>query len=56
MGRFSHSWYRWSAPDLDGYAERGGGAAGLVIAAVWVLVAGSVIYLERRRLFPARQE
>jgi hypothetical protein len=43
-------------PDLDGYAERGGGAAGLVIAAVWVVLAGSVIYLERRRLFPAPQE
>jgi hypothetical protein len=42
-------------PDLDGYAERGGGAAGLVIAAVWVLIAGSVIYLGRRRLFPARE-
>ena len=40
-------------PDLDGYAERGSGTAGLAIAAAWLLVAGSVIYLGRRRLFPA---
>jgi hypothetical protein len=39
-------------PDLDGYAERGGGTAGLAIAALWVTAAGSVLYLERPRLFP----
>ena len=43
-------------PDLDGHAERGSGAAGLALAAAWVVVAGWVIYLERRRLFPARGE
>jgi hypothetical protein len=39
-------------PDLAGYAERGGGAAGLALAALWIVVAGTVIYVERRRLFP----
>jgi hypothetical protein len=41
-------------PDLDGYAERGSGTAGLALAALWTLFAGIVIYGERRRLFPAR--
>jgi hypothetical protein len=39
-------------PDLDGYAERGGGTAGLALTALWALVAGTVIYGERHRLFP----
>jgi hypothetical protein len=39
-------------PDLDGYAERGSGTAGLALAALWIVVAGSAIYVERRRLFP----
>jgi hypothetical protein len=43
-------------PDLEGYAERGSGTAGLAIAAAWVAAAGSVLYQERRRLFPARGE
>ena len=40
-------------PDLEGYAERGGGTAGLGLAALWILVGGSVIFVERRHLFPA---
>ncbi len=40
-------------PDLDGYPERGGGNAGLGLAALWVALAGTVIYVERRRLFPS---
>jgi hypothetical protein len=39
-------------PDLVGYAERGSGAAGLALAALWIVVAGTVIHAERRRLFP----
>ena len=39
-------------PDLEGYAERGGGTAGVGLAALWILFAGTVIYVERRRLFP----
>ena len=39
-------------PDLTDYAERGGGIAGLVLAALWIVIAASVIYRERRRLFP----
>ena len=42
-------------PDLNGYAERGAGTAGAGLAALWIVAAGSVIYGERRRLFPARQ-
>jgi len=38
-------------PDLEGYAERGSGTAGPAFAALWVLAAGSVIYVGRRRLF-----
>jgi hypothetical protein len=40
-------------PDLDGYAERGGGAAGLALAGAWIVIAGTAIYVERRRLFPS---
>lgn len=40
-------------PDLAGYAERGGGWAGAALAALWIAFAGSVIYIERHRLFPA---
>jgi hypothetical protein len=40
-------------PDLDGYAERGSGTAGPALAALWIVVAGTVLYVERRRLFPA---
>lgn len=39
-------------PDLEGYAERGGGSAGLAVAALWVVVAASVLHVARRRLFP----
>lgn len=39
-------------PDLDGYAERGSGTAGPALAALWILAAGTAVYLERRRLFP----
>ena len=42
-------------PDLAGYAERGGGTAGLALAALWVVVAGTLIYVERRRLFPTQR-
>ena len=42
-------------PDLDGYPERGGGNAGLGLAALWVALAGTVIYVERRRLFPSSE-
>jgi hypothetical protein len=38
-------------PDLDGYAERGSGTAGPALAAGWVVLAGAVIHLQRRRLF-----
>jgi hypothetical protein len=41
-------------PDLAGYAERGSGTAGPALAALWVVVAGTVIYAGRRRLFGAR--
>ena len=40
-------------PDLDGYAERGSGTAGPALAALWVLAAGAVLFVERRRLFPS---
>ena len=40
-------------PDLDGYAERGGGTGGLALAGAWIVIAGAVIYIERRRLFPS---
>ena len=43
-------------PDLAGYAERGSGAAGLALAALWIVVAGTLIYAERRRLFPQVEE
>jgi hypothetical protein len=45
-------------PDLDGYAERGSGTAGLVLAAGWMLVAGIGLWSQRHRLFPKppRQE
>jgi hypothetical protein len=42
-------------PDLAGYAERGGGTAGLALAALWVVVAGTLVYAERRRLFPTHR-
>jgi len=38
-------------PDLEGYSERGGGLAGVALAALWIVFAGSLIYIERRRLF-----
>jgi hypothetical protein len=41
-------------PDLDGYAERGGGPAGLGLAALWIAAAGTVIHLRRHRLFPTK--
>ncbi|HJQ41574.1 MAG TPA: hypothetical protein VJ831_00685 [Jatrophihabitantaceae bacterium] len=41
-------------PDLNGYSERGGGTAGLAVSGVWIVLAGGVIYLERRRLFPTQ--
>jgi phytoene/squalene synthetase len=37
-------------PDLDGYAERGSGVAGLALAALWIIVAGTVIFTEQARL------
>lgn len=40
-------------PDLDGYAERGGGSAGVALAGLWIALAGTAIYVERRRLFSA---
>lgn len=40
-------------PDLDGYAERGGGTAGLALAGAWIVIAGAAIYAQRRRLFPS---
>ena len=42
-------------PDLAGYAERGGGTAGLAMAALWVVVAGTLDLVERRRLFPTSE-
>ncbi|HEX2782739.1 MAG TPA: hypothetical protein VHN36_04075 [Ilumatobacteraceae bacterium] len=39
-------------PDLNGYAERGSGTAGLALAALWIVAAGAMIYGQRRRLFP----
>lgn len=42
-------------PDLDGYAERGSGSAGLALASLWIVLAGAAIYGERRRLFPANE-
>jgi hypothetical protein len=42
-------------PDLAGYAERGGGNAGLALAALWVVAAGTMIYVERRRLFATQR-
>ena len=39
-------------PDLAGYAERGGGIAGLGLAAAWTAVAGGLVWWQRRRLFP----
>ncbi len=39
-------------PDLDGYAERGSGAAGIAAAGAWVVLGGGAVYLARRRLFP----
>jgi hypothetical protein len=42
-------------PDLDGYAERGAGTAGLALATGWILLSGSVIYMGRRRLFTSAQ-
>jgi hypothetical protein len=42
-------------PDLDGYPERGGGSAGPALAALWVVLAGTIIYVERRRLFPTSE-
>jgi hypothetical protein len=41
-------------PDLRGYPERGGGPAGLVLGALWSVFAAALIFIERRRLFPAR--
>jgi hypothetical protein len=40
-------------PDLEGYAERGGGATGLAWAGAWIVIAGTAIYVKRRRLFPS---
>jgi hypothetical protein len=42
-------------PDLNGYAERGSGTAGLALAALWIVIAGTVMYGERRRLFPTSE-
>ena len=42
-------------PDLDGYPERGGGTTGVALAALWVVLAGTVIYVERHRLFPTSE-
>lgn len=42
-------------PDLDGCAERGSGTAGVALAGLWLLAAGTAVHLERRRLFPATQ-
>jgi hypothetical protein len=39
-------------PDLTGYAERGGGTAGLGPAAAWIAAAGGLMWWQRRRLFP----
>lgn len=38
---------------LNWYAERGGGTASLPLAAAWGVLAGTIIYLERR-LFPTQ--
>lgn len=42
-------------PDLAGYAERGGGTAGLALVALWMAVSGTLIYVGRRRLFPTSE-
>ena len=42
-------------PDLDGYAEHGSGTAGPALAALWIVIAGTVIYSQRRRLFPTAE-
>ena len=39
-------------PDLNGYAERGGGSVGLAIALAWIVFAGGLVWWQRRRLFP----
>ena len=36
---------------LEGYADRGGGRAGLAVAALWIVVAAGAICVERRRQF-----
>ena len=42
-------------PDLNGYAERGGGSVGLAIAVAWIVFAGGLVWWQRRRLFPTSQ-
>jgi hypothetical protein len=40
-------------PDLNGYAERGGGGTGLAIAVAWIALTACLVWWQRRRLFPA---
>jgi hypothetical protein len=39
-------------PDLNGYAERGGGLVGLLIALAWITFTAGLVWWQRRRLFP----
>ena len=42
-------------PDLNGYAERGGGVIGLAIALIWIALAGGLVWWRRRWLFPSNE-
>ena len=42
-------------PDLNGYAERGGGVVGLAIALAWIALAAGLVWWQRRRLFPTSE-
>jgi hypothetical protein len=42
-------------PDLNGYAERGGGGVALAIALAWIAFAGGLVWWQRRRLFPTSE-
>jgi hypothetical protein len=42
-------------PALDGYTERGSGTAGLGLALAWIILAGCIVWWQRRRLFPSQQ-